>query len=70
MAIEYHKEVGTRDFMEEIIADFVAEYPGAIPPSRNTIWRQARHLDRFSTLHNLNAKVSFHDFFFHLFVFS
>ena len=63
MAIEYYKKVGTRGFMDEIIADFVARYPAAIPPSRTTIWRQAKHLDRFSTLHNLNSKVICHDFF-------
>ena len=61
MAIEYYKNFGTRDFMDDIIADFVARYPGAIPPSRKTIWRQAKHLDHFSTLHNLNSKVNFHD---------
>ena len=61
MAIEYYKNFGTRDFMDDIIADFVAQYPGAIPPSRTTIWRQAKHLDRSSTLHNLNLRVNFHD---------
>ena len=59
MAVQYHKKCGTRDFMEEIIGDFMALYPNAVPPSRNTIWRQVRHLDRFSTLHNLNSKVIF-----------
>ena len=47
--------------MLEIIADFVAQYPGAIPPSRKTIKRQARHLDRFSTLDNLNQNEIFHE---------
>ena len=38
MAIEYFKNVGTRGFMDMIIADFVAQYPNAMPPSRITIW--------------------------------
>ena len=64
MAIEYYKKVGTRDFMEEIITDFIAQFPGAIPPSRKTILRQARHLDSFATLHNRNSKVIFHEIWF------
>ena len=55
MAIEYFKNVGTRGFMDMIIADFVARYPNAMPPFRLTTWRQAQHLDHFSTVHNLNS---------------
>lgn len=57
MAVEYCKKRGTRDFMEEIIADFQVRYPAAIPPSCKTIWRQWYKLDHFHTLHNLNSKV-------------
>ena len=57
MAVEYARKRGTRDFMDEIIADFQVRYPAAIPPSRFTILRQWNKLDRFHTLHNLNSKV-------------
>ena len=59
MAVEYNKRAGTRDFVDGIIQDFVARYPGRAPPSQRTILRQAKKLDTFSTLHNLNSKVTF-----------
>ena len=61
MAVEYEKKRGHRDFLPEIIADFMARWPRAVPPSQKTIKRQAKHLEMFSTLHNLNSKVAFHD---------
>ena len=62
MAVEYEKRRGHRDFIPGIIADFMVRWPRALPPSSKTIKRQAEHLEHFSTLHNLNSKVAFHDF--------
>ena len=61
MAVEYFKRCGKRDFMGGIINDLRARYPNAVPPSRVTIWRQADHLEKSGTLHNLNSKVNFHE---------
>ena len=61
MAIEYEKKRGHSDFVPEIVADFLARWPGAVPPSKKTIKRQAEKLEHFNTLHNLNSKVTFHD---------
>ena len=57
MAVEYAKNQGTRNFMEDLIAEFQRRFPGAIPPSRFTVYRQYKKLDQFHTLHNLNPKV-------------
>ena len=57
MAVEYAKNQGTRNFMEDLIGEFQVRFPGAIPPSRNTVYRQFKKLEHFHTLHNLNSKV-------------
>ena len=57
MAVEYAKNQGTRDFMDLIIADFQVRYPGVLPPTRLTIYRQFQKLEHFHTLHDLNSKV-------------
>ena len=57
MAVEYARNQGTRNFMEDLIGEFQVRYPGAIPPSRMTVYRQFMKLEHFYTLHNINSKV-------------
>ena len=57
MAVEYDRNQGTRNFMKDLIGEFQVRYPGAIPPSRMTVYRQFMKLEHFYTLHNINSKV-------------
>ena len=57
MAVEYARNQGTQNFMEDLIGEFRVRYPGAIPPSRMTVYCQFMKLEHFYTIHNLNSKV-------------
>ena len=57
MEVKYARNQGTRNFMEDLIGEFQVRYPGAIPPSRMTVYRQFMKLEHFYTLHNINSKV-------------
>ena len=58
MAVEYARNQGTQNFMEDLIGEFRVRYPGAIPPSRMTVYCQFMKLEHFYTIHNLNSKVN------------
>ena len=60
MAVECNKRAGTRDFVDGIIQDFVARYPGRAPPSQRTILRQANKLD---SLADIAQSAQIFDFF-------
>ena len=60
MAVEYNKRAGTRDFVDGIIQDFVARYPGRAPPSQRTILCQAKKLD---SLADIAQTAKIFDFF-------
>ena len=58
LALEYHKRKGTNNFKGGIVQDFLARFPGARTPSKNTlknIWR--KQLDK-GTVNNCNSKSS------------
>ena len=57
MAVKYARNQGTQNFMEDLIGEFRVRYPGAIPPSRMTVYCQFMKLEHFYTIHNLNSKV-------------
>ena len=57
MAAQYNRRSGTRDFVPLIVRDFLIRFPGAMPPSKQTILRQAKKLDLHATLHLLRSKI-------------
>ena len=48
MEVEYARNQGTQNLMEDLIGEFQVRYPGAIPPSRMTVYRQFMKLEHSS----------------------
>ena len=60
MAVEYARNQGTQNFMEDLIGEFRVRYPGAIPPSRMTVYRQFMKLEHlYSSQSQLQGNPKF-----------
>ena len=57
LSMKYQEKKGGRDFIPEIIDEFVTTFPGAPVPNRTTILRQNKKQNTHFTVHNLNSKV-------------
>ena len=56
--IEYSKKKGTRNFLHNLIQDFMIKFPNARRPSEQTIRKIFKKQSAHGTVHNLNSKHS------------
>ena len=58
LALEYHKHKGTRNFKDQLLADFQAKFPGVRVPGKNIMAKILKKQMEKGTVNNCNSKTS------------